>query len=356
MKNLRHSLLKFVFSAAQFLITPRKISAIFPALTTFAIWRIILEYQSVISYSPKVSPLTPIVSLFTVVLAFLACSIGSWLIQRSKARFWIPKYLLTLGVASSPMAFYLFTIQDLTILRAAESLGRMIILAAITESIAGFLIAKIQKRSAELELHQESLLIASEKLRESVADHFHDNLQTRLVTIGIRLNKIRGSLHDSSSKEMLEVIKEIETIRSAEVRDFAREISPDFRLDGLQVSLERLFARHKTVITCQIHNLESLEHVAGDSQQFSAGLYRIAEQALSNSLLHGQATKFDLVFSKLKNDLTLEITNNGSPLDRSNYSQGHGFAVIDAWVMKFGGSWNVANADGLVKITISWPA
>lgn len=254
------------------------------------------------------------------------------------------------------MASYLFTIQDLTILRAAESLGRMIILAAITESIAGFLIAKLQKRSGELEMHQESLLIASEKLRESVADHFHDNLQTRLVTIGIRLNKIRGSLDTTNSQEMLEVIKEIETIRSAEVRDFAREMSPDFRLDGLQLSLERLFARHKTVITCQIHNLESLEHVAGDSQQFSAGLYRIAEQALSNSLLHGQATKFDLVFSKLKNDLTLEITNNGSPLDRSNYSQGHGFAVIDAWVMKFGGSWNVANADGLVKITISWPA
>lgn len=356
MTNVLTWFLKFLTSAKQFLKTKRKIWAIFPALSIFAVWRIVLEYQSVISYTPNVSPLTPIVPLFTVVFAFVACLLGSWLIEKSKPRFWLVKYLLTLAVASSPMAFYLFTIQDLTILRAAESLGRMIILAGITESIAGFLIAKIQRRSAELEMHQESLLIASEKLRESVADHFHDNLQTRLVTIGIRLNKIRGSLDKASSQEMLEVIQEIETIRSAEVRDFAREISPDFRLDGLQVSLERLFARHKTVITCQISNLDSIDLEAGASQEFSTGIYRIVEQALSNSLIHGQATKFDLVFRKTKEDLILEITNNGSPLDKNHYLQGHGFAVIDAWVMKFKGSWNLANVNGLVKITISWPA
>lgn len=327
----------------------------FPALTVFAVWRIVLEYQSVISYTPKVSPLTPIVPLFTVVFAFIACSFGSWLIQRSKPRFWLFKYLLTIAVASSPMAAYLFTVQELTIIRAAESLGRMIILAAITESIAGFLIAKLQKRSAELEMHQESLLTASEKLRESVADHFHDNLQTRLVTIGIRLNKIRGALDKTNSQEMLEVIEEIETLRSAEVRDFAREISPDFRLDGLQVSLERLFARYKPVISCQIHNSQSLEIGPGDNPQFSPGIYRIVEQALSNSLMHGQANKIDVFFNRSQSNLSVEIVNNGKPFDILHSSQGHGFAVIDAWVMKLGGSWNIANVDGLVKIKIRWP-
>jgi signal transduction histidine kinase len=254
------------------------------------------------------------------------------------------------------MAIYLNTFQEVEFGAAAISQIRIVLLAAVTESIAGYLIANLQKRSAELEMHQESLVIAGERLRESVSDHFHDNLQTRLVTIGIRLNKIRGSLDKTSSQEMLEVIQEIETIRSAEVREFAREISPDFRLDGLQVSLERLFARYKPVISCNIHNPQSLEIGAGDSQQFSAGIYRIVEQTLSNSLMHGQASQFDVVFSRLKSDMTIEITNNGSPLDLSHYSQGHGFAVIDAWVMKFRGSWSVANVAGQVKITLSWPA
>ena len=58
--------------------------------------------------------------------------------------------------------------------------------------------------------------------------------------------------------------------------------------------------------------------------------------------------------NKLGDKLELKIANNGSLFEAHNANQGHGFAVIDAWVNKFAGTWSVSNQEDKVVIELSW--
>lgn len=355
MPSLRHFFSELLWNTKEFFRNPRKIHAVFPALTIFAFWRIIYEYQKAIDYIPQGSVLVlRTFSLLTMAFAFIASYFGSRLILKSKPRFWFIKYLIVIGISTSPIAlFFRFELGGSTS-EAAVMLLRLMILVSIAESIAGFLIANIQKRATELELHQESLLLAEEKFRASVSSHLHDNLQTRLVAVGIQLNQIRYSLDVENSSKILSVISEIETLRSSGVRDFSKSITPNIEQEGLEVCIERLFADYQNVISCALHNVFTLDLDINIRDRFGLGTYRIIEQALLNSLAHGGATKFDVSVLNSNDKIKLRIVNNGSIFEAHRANQGHGFAVIDAWVNKFAGTWSISNEENKVVIELSW--
>lgn len=355
MPSLRHIFTESLWNTKEFFRNPRKIHAVFPALTIFGFWRIIYEYQKAIDYIPQDSVLyLRMFSLFTMAFAFVACYFGSRLILNSKPRFWPAKYLATIGIAISPIAlFFRFELGG-SFADAAILDLRLIIFVAIPESIAGFLIANIQKRAMELESHQESLVLAEEKFRASVSRHLHDNLQTRLVAVGIQLNQIRNAVDDDSSRKILSVVSEIETLRSSGVRDFSKSITPNIEQEGLEVCIERLLADYQNVISCTLHKMSTLDRDIDARDRFGLGTYRIIEQALLNSLAHGGATKFDVYVIKQNDKLKFRIVNNGSLFEAHRANQGHGFAVIDAWVNKFSGTWNISNDEGKVVIELSW--
>jgi glucose-6-phosphate-specific signal transduction histidine kinase len=355
MPSLRYIFSESLWNTREFFRNPRKIYAIFPALTIFAFWRVINEYQKAIDYVPQNSALLlRMFSVFTMAFAFIACYFGSRLILKSKPRFWLAKYLVTIGIAISPISLFLRFDLDGTVADATILFLRLIIFVAIPESIAGFLIAKIQKRPMELESHQESLVLAEEKFRASVSRHLHDNLQTRLVAIGIQLNQIRNAVDEDNSRKILSIISEIETLRSSGVRDFSKSITPNIAQEGLEVCVERLLSDYENVISSNLHNIAVLDLDAQIRDHFGLGTYRIIEQALLNSLTHGKATEFEVDASCSSDEIYLKITNNGSLFEAHHAIQGHGFAVIDAWVKKFAGTWNISNYQGKVLIELSW--
>ncbi len=355
MASFRSLLSESLWNAKEYFNTPRKIHAVFPAITIFAFFRIIFEYQKAIGYVPNVdSGQLGIFSLFTMVFAYVSCNFGSLLILNFNSRFWLSKYFAVIGIAVSPIA--LFSQIDLngTSGETVSVFVRLVILVSATESIAGFLIANIQKRSQELESHQESLVLAEEEFRASVSTHLHDNLQTRLVAIGIQLNQIRDGVDDENSRKILSIISEIENVRSHEVRDFSKSISPNIQQDGLEVCVERLLSSYKNVLSWNLHNMQAFDLDIEARERFGLGVYRIIEQALLNSLAHGNATHFDVHVNRSELELKLEIANNGRSFDTHQANQGHGFAVIDAWVHKFGGTWSISNDDDKVVIAITW--
>jgi hypothetical protein len=355
MANFNYKLSEFIWSFKHFLRNPRTIHAAFPAITIFAFFRIIFEYQKVIGYVPSAdSNQLGMFSLFTMIFAYSVCYFGSLLISKSGPRFWLAKYLMTIGIAVSPIALYVRVDLNESFAEVVTVFVRLVILVSVTESIAGFLIANIQKRSQELESHQESLVLAEENFRASVSTHLHDNLQTRLVAIGIQLNQIRDAVDDENSRKILSVISEVENVRSHEVRDFSKSISPNIQQEGLEVCLERLLTTYETVLSWNLHNVTDFDQDVRARERFGLAAYRIIEQALLNSMAHGKASKFDVHFSGFEEEVNFKIVNNGYPYVAHNANQGHGFAVIDAWVHKLGGAWNISNDDGKVLIETTW--
>ena len=353
MPSFRYLFSESIWNVKEFLKNPRKIHAVFPAITIFAFWRIIFEYRKVMDYVPDENSLPiALFSIMTMAIAFIVCYVGSTVIKRTKPRFWFGKYLLTIGIAVSPIAIFFLVALERSYAESAIAFFRLVLLVGVTESIAGFLISQVQKRTQELEGHQKSLIIAEENFRSLVSSHLHDNLQTRLVAIGIQLNQIRGSVDDSNSANLLSVIDEIEKIRSNEVRDFGKEITPNFEIDDLSASLRRLFARYQDVISCHLYNFDALGPSRQTKHDYSLGIYRIVEQALLNSLAHGKASKFDAYINDSSEGIGLRLVNNGTLYEAHSSPSGHGFAVIDAWVSELDGSWDISNNDDQVVIEI----
>jgi hypothetical protein len=339
---------KSVFSELKnFISTPRRISAILIALVVFEAWNSgtfwsgVLKVDTIIPSSNR-----PTLMFICTVLSFVFVYYWSKLIlKRKKLFFWLIEYVVTIIIALIPtFTCWVYFIDSPTITYSKLSTG-LIFKAALVESIVGFLIFRIERRTKELEEHQVSLVDYEEKFLSTIYDHLHDNIQTRLFGIGIQLNQIRQNMDEKDSDKIASIISEVETIRTSDVRNFGIEFTPPIAIFGLIPSLVKLLESHNKMLTTNLHDLLGHPLTKQEEEIYGLGIYRITEQAIINSLVHGHATELDLYISREKDNLNLKIINNGQPLKSNELVQGHGFAVIDGWVSKLKGKWTISDKD-----------
>jgi glucose-6-phosphate-specific signal transduction histidine kinase len=108
-------------------------------------------------------------------------------------------------------------------------------------------------------------------------------------------------------------------------------------------------------ISASVNNIELLGEIAKMNPNIGLGIYRIIEQLLLNSMLHGRAKHFTVSVSEEHENLLLVFTNDGELLSDENPESGHGFAIIDAWVTKFMGAWALSNQSDGVQVLIRFP-
>ena len=328
-----------------FASTPRKINAVIPALTVYAVWSIGIAYSKVLGYSPDASlflrhTLAVASGVFTFVFIYFWSKV---ILRRKNLIFWPIEYLGTIAIGVFPILLYWILIYNIDRLSLMIIFLRLIFLVVITESIIGFLIYQIQIRSLELEQHQISLVTYEEKFRSTIFNHLHDKVQSRLFSVGIQLNEIKSDLDSDYSTKVEEIISQIENIRILDVKKTSIEIVPPITPVGLTPSILSLLKSHKPVLDGKLSMQLSTPFSDVEEDHFGIGIYRIIEQALINSLIHGKATECEVIISEIKSELVLVITNNGSLVDVNHITQGHGFAVIDGWVSKLKGDWNISN-------------
>jgi signal transduction histidine kinase len=339
---------KSVFSELKnFISTPRRISAILIALVVFEAWNSgtfwsgVLKVDTIIPSSNR-----PTLMFICTVLSFVFVYYWSKLtLKRKKLFFWPIEYVVTIIIALIPtFTCWVYFIDSPTITYSKLSTG-LIFKAALVESIVGFLIFRIERRTKELEEHQVSLVDYEEKFLSTIYDHLHDNIQTRLFGIGIQLNQIRQNMDEKDSDKIASIISEVETIRTSDVRNFGIEFTPPIAIFGLIPSLVKLLESHNKMLTTNLHDLLQYPLTKQEEEIYGLGIYRITEQAIINSLVHGHATELDMYISREKDNLNIKIINNGQPLKSSELVQGHGFAVIDGWVSKLKGKWTISDKD-----------
>lgn len=339
-----------------FATSPRNMYAAIPSLITYAIWAI----GSVWSDALNITPVVPAsMRAFFVVgcTAFAYLFVFLWskvILRRKRLIFWPFEYYGVLLIAMLPTLVTLGSYLELSAFEFISLCLRLIFLVSIAESIVGFLVFKVSKRSQELEDHQRALVDYEEKFLATVYDHLHDTIQTRLFGIGIQLNQIRVNTAENEAEKLSLIIAEIESIRKSDVRDFGTEFTPQIETYGLASSLAKLFETHSKDIAGTVEDQLSQPLSTEEESTFGLGIYRIVEQALINSLIHGQATRMNLRIARSKGKLRLQLTNNGKPLTRGELLQGHGFAVIDGWVSKLNGTWSISNRNQLVSLDISF--
>ncbi|MEP2936393.1 MAG: sensor histidine kinase [Gilvibacter sp.] len=185
--------------------------------------------------------------------------------------------------------------------------GAMGILLAIT--VFGYFyfrrIRKYDEQKSKMQAeYAQNLIKAQEKERIRLSRELHDGVGQKMMLLAKKLKLYETKEVDTLAKESL-----------TELRSVARGLHPSIltRL-GLNAAIIRLideFDAHSDSFFT--HDIDSVEAYLSAENQLH--LYRIIQEAISNSLKHAKANAIEVKLNESKDSILLEINDNGQGFD-----------------------------------------
>lgn len=188
----------------------------------------------------------------------------------------------------------------------------------------------IRNITEQRRLEQEVLRI-SEHERHRIGQDLHDGLGQMLTGITLINKNIASSLSDENHPLANEVHDITKLLREADeyARGLSRNLIPvELDSSGLVASLERLTKNAEKLfsISCILHNPI---HIDFDDPTSLTHLYRIVQEAISNAVKHGGASKVRITMKADDTKLTVSIEDNGTGfLDDWDQQKGLGVRIM----------------------------
>jgi len=220
-----------------------------------------------------------------------------------------------------------------------------LVFVAITHNRLRTLGVELERTSQlneQLNARYSQLIDSDEEIRTHASQLLHDRIQSKLMLSGAKLTRISEVLTEEGKLGVLPVIKELEQIRSIDVREVSQLLTPNLAGEGLIGSCENLCREYQPEITFTIEISQEVEEL---EEETKLGLYRIIEQAVINSIKHGPAANVRISLERSSGDkqlLTVEDDGPGAKADGS----GTGTVIINAWISKLGGRKEIESRPG----------
>jgi signal transduction histidine kinase len=122
----------------------------------------------------------------------------------------------------------------------------------------------------------------------------------------------------------------LENTRSIDLKNLTQVLSPNFEAIGIKQALGELAVHYEAGFQVSLSVDNASE---GLDAKIHLGIFRITEQALLNSLVHGPAKNVNV--SLLTDQLgfaVLAVSDDGPGVTTKPVKAGVGTAVIDSWV------------------------
>ena len=204
---------------------------------------------------------------------------------------------------------------------------------------------QVDARTRELTALSTHLQGISEQEKSALSRELHDELGGLLVAARMDLSWLQQRMPTSDSA-IEQRFKRIHESLSAGV-DLKRRVVEELRptlLDnmGLFTALRWQFKE-----TCRRTGLRCTETIPDSELKFSPdaaiGVFRIAQEALTNILKHSEAKSADLSITMAGDTLTLQISDDGKGISsgRLANSTTHGLASMRHRIGGLGGTWDV---------------
>lgn len=278
------------------------------------------------------------------------CAAYTWFLN--KFRFWsktsLTFYILEVAIAQSVIFIYFPKVKPLLYerygyeLRTPATASPVMFVVAL--SIFLFSLALIHKADRkilerlenanslvrQLKSDREELLNLDEDIRRQTSQFLHDRVQSDLMVVGMKLKSVSGKSSAEVNEAIDLAIARLENSRGKDLRNLIQSLSPNFETSGLNGSLD-ILARHyesSTSISVKVDSpTEKLD------SQYLLGIYRIIEQALLNSFVHGPAKNVSVTVSTSSAGATeISVADDGPGADLATVQSGIGSAIIDSWV------------------------
>ena len=227
-------------------------------------------------------------------------------------------------------------------------------------SLAPDLVTSLQPSQVEqLALLEREVVETLHHERTLIAEELHDGLCQRLTTLSMLVATLQThaeGIADAMCEGLLARIQTLTGQAIKETRSLAHSLHPSSLGDeGLSQALtnlaENLDAAHH--IAC---SFEQSGHVVIPDGERAQHLYRIAQEATSNALRHGQPTHIALSLGLVGDDVLLTIENDGFTPSPSTFSQGGlGMRSMQRRANRLGGTFSIAPRDEggtIVQVTV----
>jgi len=204
---------------------------------------------------------------------------------------------------------------------------------------------QVEERTRELTALSTHLQGVSEEEKSALSRELHDELGGLLVAARMDLSWLQQRL-PTSDPNIEQRFKRIHESLSAGV-DLKRRVVEELRptlLDnmGLFTALRWQFKE-----TCRRAGLKCTESIPDSEPKFNPdaaiGVFRIAQEALTNILKHAEAKSADLVIGIESDVFLLRVSDDGKgiPPNRLQTITSHGLASMRHRINALGGSWEV---------------
>ena len=236
-----------------------------------------------------------------------------------------------------------------------EAHARWIILATLVLSVLLLLISLLllqnrRRRRAELASRAlgRRLISAQEDERRYLARELHDDLSQRLARVAIDASYLASNQGSDATNEVLENLHPELVSISKDVHDMSYRLHPALIDDlGLVAALQTECERMRRYSDAAI-----LEQYDETREQIPSAvalcIYRIAQEAINNTLKHATASTIEIMLECKKHTLILTVRDNGIGFDITNDTEltGLGLASMRERAQLAGGSWAIRSQPG----------
>ncbi|HEV2394181.1 MAG TPA: sensor histidine kinase [Verrucomicrobiae bacterium] len=206
---------------------------------------------------------------------------------------------------------------------------------------------------------EEEILHVSEREQRRIAHDLHDNLCQHLTATALAGQVLDERLTAKSLPEAADAAKIIELVEQGIVlaRNLARGLHPvEMEAEGLMAAFEGL-AGNITKATKTLCVFECEAPVLVNDDTAATHLYRIAQEAVHNSIRHGKPKRIGINLSEHNGLVALRVEDDGIGLPESGpESQGLGVRIMAHRAAMIGGTFSIEPAPtGGTIVTCTFP-
>jgi two-component system sensor histidine kinase DevS len=209
-------------------------------------------------------------------------------------------------------------------------------------------------------LQQQTNHIAVLEERERIGMDLHDGIIQSLYSIGLTLDYVKEILEEDHTESLEKLGFATDGINSTitDIRAYISDLRPRQIQENKTFSenLEILLKEFETnsKIPCSIKN--ELKTPLNTSYQNTVALFKIAQESLSNTARHSNATKTDLHLWEEDGKVYLQIVDNGKGfnIDKTEANLGHGLVNMQRRSQKAGGGIQIDSTPNKGTTVLTW--
>jgi PAS domain S-box-containing protein len=206
---------------------------------------------------------------------------------------------------------------------------------------------------------EKEILDVTEQERRRIGQDLHDGLGQMLTGIGLLSQNLTRQLEQRDLPEAEDAAEITDLLREADqyARDLARGLTPvDLEASGLVAALQRLVANAERLfdIECVFDEVGSALVHDGTT---ATHMYRIAQEAVSNAVRHGQADRIKIRLASGVEQIRLRIQDDGVGFSETERNgAGMGVHIMNYRARIVGGTLDITSgSDKGTTVTFTLP-